>query len=66
MKNIEIKENLDEETRAGTISIYGEVYDQHIKDNMAYIVKYGFGNEKEVYAVMSLDFYNFMVHGIKK
>lgn len=66
MKIVKIKENLNEETRVGTISIWGELYDQHIKDNTAYIVEYGYGNEKKVYAVMSLEFYNFMVHGVKK
>lgn len=63
MENIKL-EKLDESTRAGTITIHGELYDEHIKDGFVYIVKYG--NEEEVYAVMTLDFYNFLVHGIKK
>ena len=56
--------NLSEETRKGTLNVHGELYDEHIKDNVAYIVEYG--NEKNICAVMSLQFYNFLVHGVKK
>lgn len=56
--------NLSEETRKGTLNVYGELYDVHIKNNVAYIVEYG--NEKNICAVMSLEFYNFLVHGVKK